>query len=80
MAEKMEQLAPELWEMLGAVLSADRCQTRTKAGLSDELDGDQVTGNVGEANDTQFKDNQETKESALMDNVNIADASNLNFT
>jgi len=41
MAEKMEQLAPELWEMLGAVFSADRCQTWTKAGLSDELDGDQ---------------------------------------
>jgi len=82
MAEKMEQLAPELWEMLGAVLSADRRQTRIKAGLSDEQerDEDQVMGNVGKANDAQFEDDQETNDSAPVDDVNIADTSNPNFT
>ena len=82
MAEKMEQLAPELWEMLSAVLSADRRQTRIKAGLSDEQerDEDQVMGNVGKANDAQFEDDQETNDSAPVDDVNIADTSNPNFT
>jgi hypothetical protein len=79
MAEKMRNLAPELWDMLGEVLSADRKQSRTRAGLSDEqdLDGDQIMLNVGE---TDAQAGEEHEESAGADDVNIADASNPNFT
>jgi hypothetical protein len=74
----MERLAPELWDMLGVVLSANRRQTRTKeVGVFDEQDpdGDQV---MRETNNTNLGD-EGLKESVGVDNVNIANTSNPNF-
>jgi hypothetical protein len=75
MAEKMQTLAPELWDMLGEVLSADRKQSRTRAGLSDEpdLDGDQLMYNVGNIDDALTGGHEEHEEFAGADDVNIAD-------
>ena len=57
----MQNLAPELWDMLGEVLSADRKQSWTRAGLSDEqdLDGDQIMLNVGDPDNAQAREEQE---------------------
>jgi hypothetical protein len=79
MAEKMKKLAPELWDMLGSVLSADRKQSRSKAGVSDEceVDGDHVMGNVDGNNDGWP---EEHEESVGVDDVNITGTSNPNFT
>jgi hypothetical protein len=82
MAEKMQQLAPELWDMLGVVLSADRRQIRTKTGFSDEQepDGDQVMGDEDETDNAQPGGVDSHEEPAGADDVNIADSSNPNFT
>jgi len=65
----MKELAPELWDLLGLMLSADKKQTEriTKRARSREADGDQVMGSVDE-------DEQED----VADDVNIEDASNPN--
>jgi hypothetical protein len=78
MAEKMKKLAPELWDMLGSVLSADRKQSQSKTGLSDEhkADGDYVMGSVDGDNDGWP---EEHEESVGVDEVNVAGLSNPNF-
>jgi hypothetical protein len=78
LAERMERLAPELWDMLGVVLSANRRQTRTKeVSVFDEQDpdGDQV---MRETDNTNLGD-EGLKESVGVDDVNIANTSNPNF-
>ena len=70
MALKMEELAPELWDLLRLMLSADKRQTEriVRWARSQEADGDQLMGSVD-------KDQQED---IVVDEVNIEDASNLN--
>ena len=70
MASKMEELAPELWDLLELMLSADKRQTARIArwARSREADGDQVMGSVDE----------DQQEDIVVDEVNIEDASNPN--
>jgi len=69
MAQKMEDLAPELWDLLGLMLSADKRQTEriAKRTKSQDTDGDQVMGNV-----------EDEEEDIRVDDVNIEEASNPN--
>ena len=71
MAQKMEELAPELWDLLGLMLSADKRQTEriAKAKLRD-ADGDQVMGDAEE----------DERDDVVVDDVNIEDASNPNYS
>jgi hypothetical protein len=71
MAQKMEELAPELWDLLGLMLSADRRQTEriAKQTKAQEADGDQVMGNV-----------EDKPEEIMIDNMNIEEASNPNYS
>jgi hypothetical protein len=49
MAQKMEELALELWDLLGLMLSANKQQTeRLVKTRSQDIDDDQVMGNVEE--------------------------------
>ena len=70
MASKMEELAPELWDLLGLMLSTDKRQTERimRWARSWEADGDQVMGSVDE----------DQQEDIVVDEMNIEDASNLN--
>ena len=71
MAQKMEELAPELWDLLGLMLSADKRQMEriAKQTNSREADGDQVMGNV-----------EDEEEDIQVDDMNIEEASNLNHS
>ena len=68
----MEELAPELWDLLGLMLSADKRQTErfTKTrSHSTGVDDDQVMGDVEEESDD-----------VIVDDVNIEHASNPNYS
>jgi len=71
MAQKMEELEPELGDLLGLMLSADRRQMEriAKWTKAQEADGDQVMGNV-----------EDELEEIIIDNVNIEEASNPNYS
>ena len=71
MAQKMEELTPELWDLLGLMLSADKRQTeRIAKAKSWDADGDQVMGDAEE----------DERDDIIVDDVKIEDASNLNYS
>jgi hypothetical protein len=72
MAQKMEDLAPELWDLLGTMLTADRGPARMQ-----EEDGDQIMEGIQNDERACLNEGEGDKE-LVADDVNIADASNPN--
>jgi len=80
MAEKMEDLAPELWDLLGLLLSADKRQTkrRQRDAKAREADGDQIMGST-DGVDPSGRRRENVEDDAMVDDVNIGEASNPNY-
>jgi hypothetical protein len=81
MAEKMEDLAPELWDLLGLLLSADKRQTKrwqrdTKA---QEANGNQIMPGSTDGVDPSGCQHKNVEDDAMVDDVNIGEASNPNY-
>ena len=80
MAEKMEDLAPELWDLLGLLLSADKRQTqrRQRDANTREVDTDLVMG-TPDRMDSKNWIHVVAEDDPMAEDVNIGDASNPNY-
>ena len=80
MAEKMEDLAPELWDLLGLLLSADTRQTqrRQRDANTQEVDTDLVMG-TPDGMDSNNQIHVVAEDDPMAEDVNIGDSSNPNY-